>query len=86
MIFVGEGQFMKWMPGGESGDIEDRRDEGGGGGFHPLQTLQNLSSRFKYATASLKVFHAHFTPASNLATKLALATELGITYILLTFT
>ena len=24
---------MKWMPGGESGDIEDRRDEGGGGGF-----------------------------------------------------
>jgi len=23
---------MKWMPGGESGDIEDRRDEGGGGG------------------------------------------------------
>jgi predicted metalloprotease len=33
MIFVVEGQFMKWMPGGESGDIEDRRDEGGGGGF-----------------------------------------------------
>jgi uncharacterized protein len=33
MIFVGEGQFMKWMPSGESGDIEDRRDEGGGGGF-----------------------------------------------------
>jgi uncharacterized protein len=24
---------MKWMPGGESEDIEDRRDEGGGGGF-----------------------------------------------------
>lgn len=24
---------MKWSPGGESGDIEDRRDEGGGGGF-----------------------------------------------------
>jgi predicted metalloprotease len=24
---------MKWTPGGESGDIEDRRDEGGGGGF-----------------------------------------------------
>ena len=24
---------MKWLPGGESGDIEDRRDEGGGGGF-----------------------------------------------------
>jgi hypothetical protein len=23
---------MKWTPGGESGDIEDRRDEGGGGG------------------------------------------------------
>ena len=23
---------MKWMPGGESGDIEDRRDESGGGG------------------------------------------------------
>src|ERR1700692_147286 len=22
---------MKWTPGGESGDIEDRRDEGGGG-------------------------------------------------------
>jgi hypothetical protein len=31
MIFVVEGQFMKWMPGGESGDIEDRRNEGGGG-------------------------------------------------------
>src|SRR5690348_157468 len=26
--------FMKWLPGGESQDIEDRRDEsGGGGGF-----------------------------------------------------
>src|ERR1700722_10159822 len=24
---------MKWSPGGESNDIEDRRDEGGGGGF-----------------------------------------------------
>jgi predicted metalloprotease len=24
---------MKWMPGGESDDIEDRRDESGGGGF-----------------------------------------------------
>jgi predicted metalloprotease len=24
---------VKWTPGGESGDIEDRRDEGGGGGF-----------------------------------------------------
>jgi len=24
---------MKWTPGGESQDIEDRRDEGGGGGF-----------------------------------------------------
>lgn len=24
---------MKWLPGGESQDIEDRRDEGGGGGF-----------------------------------------------------
>jgi len=24
---------MKWMPGGESRDVEDRRDEGGGGGF-----------------------------------------------------
>ncbi len=24
---------MKWTPGEESGDIEDRRDEGGGGGF-----------------------------------------------------
>ncbi len=24
---------MRWTPGGESGDIEDRRDEGGGGGF-----------------------------------------------------
>src|SRR5579871_2780351 len=24
---------MKWTPGGESNDIEDRRDEGGGGGF-----------------------------------------------------
>jgi predicted metalloprotease len=24
---------MKWTPGGESGDIEDRRDESGGGGF-----------------------------------------------------
>jgi predicted metalloprotease len=24
---------MKWTPGGESEDIEDRRDEGGGGGF-----------------------------------------------------
>jgi predicted metalloprotease len=24
---------MKWTPGDESGDIEDRRDEGGGGGF-----------------------------------------------------
>ena len=23
---------MKWTPGGESQDIEDRRDEGGGGG------------------------------------------------------
>src|SRR5258708_28335272 len=33
MIFVVEGRFMRWMPGGESGDIEDRRDEGGGCGF-----------------------------------------------------
>ena len=24
---------MRWTPGGESSDIEDRRDEGGGGGF-----------------------------------------------------
>jgi predicted metalloprotease len=24
---------MRWTPGGTSGDIEDRRDEGGGGGF-----------------------------------------------------
>ena len=24
---------MRWSPGGESQDIEDRRDEGGGGGF-----------------------------------------------------
>ena len=24
---------MRWTPGGESGDIEDRRDQGGGGGF-----------------------------------------------------
>jgi predicted metalloprotease len=24
---------MKWSPGGESGDIEDRRDQSGGGGF-----------------------------------------------------
>jgi predicted metalloprotease len=24
---------MKWTPGGESGDIEDRRDQSGGGGF-----------------------------------------------------
>jgi len=24
---------MKWSPGGESQDIEDRRDESGGGGF-----------------------------------------------------
>ena len=24
---------MRWTPGGESQDIEDRRDEGGGGGF-----------------------------------------------------
>jgi uncharacterized protein len=24
---------MEWSPGGESSDIEDRRDEGGGGGF-----------------------------------------------------
>ncbi len=24
---------MRWTPGGVSGDIEDRRDEGGGGGF-----------------------------------------------------
>src|SRR5215831_3425717 len=24
---------MKWIPGGRSGDIEDRRDQGGGGGF-----------------------------------------------------
>ena len=62
MIYVEEGQFMKWMRGGESGDIEDRRDEGGGGGFHPL--------------------HTRFKPRD----KLALATELGITYILLTFT
>ncbi len=23
---------MKWTPGGESQDVEDRRDEGGGGG------------------------------------------------------
>jgi predicted metalloprotease len=26
-----ENGFMKWLPGGESSDIEDRRDEGGGG-------------------------------------------------------
>jgi len=26
-------ESMKWSSGGESGDIEDRRDEGGGGGF-----------------------------------------------------
>src|SRR5690349_5321924 len=24
---------MRWMPGGTSGDIEDRRDSSGGGGF-----------------------------------------------------
>src|SRR5438876_10790642 len=24
---------MKWTPGGSSQDVEDRRDEGGGGGF-----------------------------------------------------
>ena len=24
---------MEWTPGGTSEDIEDRRDEGGGGGF-----------------------------------------------------
>ena len=27
---------MRWTPGGTSGDIEDRRDEGGGGGFSPM--------------------------------------------------
>jgi uncharacterized protein len=27
---------MKWTPGGESQDIEDRRDEGGGGGRFPF--------------------------------------------------
>jgi predicted metalloprotease len=28
-----ENEFMKWLPGGESQDIEDRRGESGGGGF-----------------------------------------------------
>jgi uncharacterized protein len=27
---------MRWTPGGTSGDIEDRRGEGGGGGFSPM--------------------------------------------------
>jgi hypothetical protein len=27
-----EGQNMRWTPGGESQDVEDRRDESGGGG------------------------------------------------------
>jgi uncharacterized protein len=26
---------MRWSPGGDSGDVEDRRSEGGGGGFRP---------------------------------------------------
>src|SRR5689334_3415898 len=31
---LGDGRgAMKWIPGGQSGDIEDRRDQGGGGGF-----------------------------------------------------
>jgi predicted metalloprotease len=29
----GKEHDMRWTPGGTSGDIEDRRDEGGGGGF-----------------------------------------------------
>jgi uncharacterized protein len=28
-----EDMFMRWSPGGQSQDIEDRRDESGGGGF-----------------------------------------------------
>ncbi|HEY4765582.1 MAG TPA: hypothetical protein VIH75_18055, partial [Candidatus Sulfotelmatobacter sp.] len=32
-VFFEENQYMKWTPGDESPDIEDRRDEGGGGGF-----------------------------------------------------
>jgi predicted metalloprotease len=31
-FFFEETKLMKWLPGGESQDIEDRRDEGGGGG------------------------------------------------------
>jgi predicted metalloprotease len=31
-LLVEEKAIMKWTPGGESGDIEDRRDESGGGG------------------------------------------------------
>ena len=26
---------MRWTPGGSSDDVEDRRDESGGGGFRP---------------------------------------------------
>jgi predicted metalloprotease len=33
VFFFKENEFMKWLPGGESQDIEDRRDESGGGGF-----------------------------------------------------
>jgi len=37
---------MKWTPGGESQDIEDRRDEGdsGGGGFHSAECTSGLAA------------------------------------------
>jgi predicted metalloprotease len=49
---------MRWIPGGESSDIEDRRGEGGGGGFLGGRTI-GIGGFLVLAVLSL-VFHRNF--------------------------
>jgi uncharacterized protein len=50
---------MRWTPGGESGDIEDRRDEGGGGGFQIGGMHIGIGGAILLAILSF-VFHRNF--------------------------
>jgi uncharacterized protein len=50
---------MKWTPGGTSGDIEDRRDEGGGGGFQFGGMHLGIGGALILLVLSL-IFHQNF--------------------------
>jgi uncharacterized protein len=65
---------MKWTPGGESQDVEDRRDEGGGGGFQFGGIHIGIGGAIVLGILSL-IFH------QNLFTLLSTSTGNGSTVV-----